>query len=189
MEGAKRLLILWMHGELTGFGTAGLFPNPVSSPRDPVSTDRISPTGQPFQVFQGWNNNLTDDNFLYLGAGNWVLVATAVGSLTQLTGDTGTASPVAGSILIAGGTNLTSVATGATVTTNLNANITLEEINANFLFASGTDLIFTQSPVMQTAATTGGIPTGDTGDIRRHEWQLQFINKVASEQRAFSPIQ
>ena len=148
-----------------GFGTAALFPNPVSSPRDPVSTDRVSPTGAPFQVFQGWNNNLTDDNFLYLGAGNWVLVASAVGSLTQLTGDTGTASPVAGSIQLVGGTNMTSVASGAIVTYNLNQTIVMEEIDANFISASGTDLIITQSPVMQANANTGAAPTGVAASI------------------------
>ncbi|MCK5435994.1 MAG: hypothetical protein KAI88_05145 [Nitrosomonadaceae bacterium] len=41
----------------------------------------------------------------------------------------------------------------------------LEEINALFLEASGTDLTITQSPALQSAATTGVAPTGATGDV------------------------
>lgn len=42
---------------------------------------------------------------------------------------------------------------------------TAKEINADFLFSDGTDLIITQSPIMQTSATTGGVPTGSGGDV------------------------
>lgn len=58
-----------------GFGTTALFPSPVTAPRDPTINDRVSPSGQPYQVFQGWNNNVTDENFLYQGAGVWILIA------------------------------------------------------------------------------------------------------------------
>lgn len=57
------------------------------------------------------------------GAGVWNATSGA-GVLTSLTGDTGTATPSSGNILIAGGTNLTSAASGSTVTMNLDAVIT-----------------------------------------------------------------
>lgn len=42
---------------------------------------------------------------------------------------------------------------------------TVKEINAEFLFASGTDLVVTQSPIMQSNANTGVAPTGSNGDV------------------------
>ena len=43
---------------------------------------------------------------------------------------------------------------------------TVKEITAEFLEASGDEITaFSQSPVLQTAATTGGVPTGATGDV------------------------
>ena len=42
---------------------------------------------------------------------------------------------------------------------------TVKEIDAEFLFSSGTDLTVTQSPILQSNATTGAAPTGSTGDV------------------------
>ena len=42
---------------------------------------------------------------------------------------------------------------------------TVKEIDAEFLYSSGTDLTITQSPIMQSNATTGAAPTGSTGDV------------------------
>ena len=42
---------------------------------------------------------------------------------------------------------------------------TVKEIDAQYLFADGTDLVVTQSPILQSNATTGVAPTGATGDI------------------------
>lgn len=42
---------------------------------------------------------------------------------------------------------------------------TVKEIDAEFLYASGDDILFTQSPVMQSNATTGVAPTGVAGDV------------------------
>lgn len=47
------------------------------------------------------------------------------GALDQLDGDTGTATPVAGAVTIAGGTNATTVAGASTLTVNLDDSITL----------------------------------------------------------------
>jgi len=111
-----------------GFGTAPLFPSPIIAQRDPTTTDIVSPTGLPYQILQGWNNELTDDTFIYLGSGNWVTVASIVGSVNQLSGDAGTALPVVGNINILGGTNITTAGgspTGDDLTINLDAAISL----------------------------------------------------------------
>lgn len=42
---------------------------------------------------------------------------------------------------------------------------TVKEIDAKFLYSSGTDLVVSQSPVLQSNATTGAAPTGATGDV------------------------
>jgi len=60
------------------------------------------------------------------------------------------------------GAGSTTIAAG---TGRITVSGTVKEIDAEFLFSSGTDLTITQSPVMTTAATTGGVPTGATGDI------------------------
>lgn len=100
----------------TGGGLIGLFPNPIIANRNPTTTDTVSPTGQPYQVFQGWNNALTDDSFIYLGAGNWVTIASIVGGVTELTGNSGTALPVAGNINIVGGDTVNVTGSGSTLT-------------------------------------------------------------------------
>lgn len=40
-----------------------------------------------------------------------------------------------------------------------------KEVNSEFAFSTGTDLTVTQSPVMTTAADTGGVATGSGGDV------------------------
>jgi hypothetical protein len=42
---------------------------------------------------------------------------------------------------------------------------TVKEINSEFMFSSGTDLTITQSPILQSNATTGVAPTGTTGAV------------------------
>jgi len=41
----------------------------------------------------------------------------------------------------------------------------VKEVNAEFLYSSGTDLTITQSPIVQSNLTTGAAPTGANGDI------------------------
>ena len=42
---------------------------------------------------------------------------------------------------------------------------TVKEIDAEFLYASGTDIVVSQSPILQSNATTGAAPSGATGDV------------------------
>lgn len=50
-------------------------------------------------------------------------------------------------------------------TGDITVNGTVKEIDAEFLFSSGTDLTVTQSPIVQSNATTGVAPTGVDGDV------------------------
>lgn len=60
------------------------------------------------------------------GAANWALSSPGASDVDTLTGDGGGAiSPVAGNIILAGGTNITTAGAGNTITSNLNAAITL----------------------------------------------------------------
>jgi len=59
------------------------------------------------------------------GGAIWILNGPGASDVDQLTGDGGTATPVGGSIQIAGGTNITTAAVGAVVTVNLDAAVTL----------------------------------------------------------------
>lgn len=146
-----------------GYGTAALFPNPIIARRDPTTNDKVSPTGQPYQVFQGWNNELTDATFIYLGGGNWATLAAITGTVAQLTSNAGIALPAAGNINIVGGSGVTTSAAGSTLTISLTGGGTAID---SFVPDGGTN------PVVPTAAgavtmagtanqitTTGGVNT------------------------------
>jgi hypothetical protein len=104
--------------QASGGGTYGVFPKPIISPRNPTTTDIVSPTGEPYQILQGWNNNLTDDTYIYLGSGIWVEISSLAGALTSLTSTAGTVvTPTAGNIQLAGTTNQITVTAGSSVLT------------------------------------------------------------------------
>lgn len=151
--------------QLSGAGQASLPNAPISSPRDPASTDIISPAGNPYQLGQFWRNTTTGSVFEYLTAGNWVEVSQAGGGpLTSLTGDTGTAIPSAGNIKIAGTTNqITTTASGSTVTASLPSAIT----------APGS-LTTTTSLAATTTVTAGTGITATTGNITATNGNLVF---------------
>lgn len=146
-----------------GYGTAALFPNPIIARRDPTTTDRVSPTGQPYQIFQGWNNELTDNNFIYLGAGNWATIASVVGSINQLTSDAGVALPAAGNINVVGGSGVTTSAAGSTLTISLTGGGTAID---SFVPDAGTNPVVptalgavTMAGTANQITTTGGLNT------------------------------
>ncbi len=68
-------------------------------------------------------------------------------------------------VIVIGTTTAAGSLTLAAGTGDITMSGTVKEIDAEFLFSSGTDLTITQSPIMQSNATTGGVPTGVTGDI------------------------
>jgi len=71
--------------------------------------------------FAGWTNITSTGGTVSIaeGANTLNLEATGVAGLTQLDADTGSATPVAGAIMIAGGTNITTSAATDTVTITL----------------------------------------------------------------------
>ncbi len=74
------------------------------------------------------------------GPASWQAVS-ASGAVISLNGDSGTANPTAGIITVAGGTNITTSATGSTLTVNLDDNIVLTgslEIGTSFTVNSFT---------------------------------------------------
>ena len=144
----------------TGGGFTGLFPNPIIAPRDPTTSDRVSPTGAPYQVFQGWNNNLTDECWIYLGSGNWVTIASIAGAITQITTDSGTAVPSGGNINLLGTANqITATASGSTITLALIGPYTPATYTAHgVLMGEGTSSI-----AASTAGTSGQVFTSGGG--------------------------
>jgi len=141
-----------------GYGTAPLFPNPVLASRDPTTTDKVDPSGQPYQVFQGWNNVLTDACFLYLGSGNWVTIASVVGSVAQLTGNSGVALPAAGNINVVGSGALAFTGAGSTLTgaitpgTALLATLTGDSGGARSPTAGNMNILGTANQITTTGA-------------------------------------
>jgi hypothetical protein len=103
-------------------GPYATIPNPaIRSPRDPISgTDLINPNGGPYQIGNLWYNTGNGNLWEYVGGGNWVLQSSGGGApIESLAGDTGVAVPTAGRVTLAGGTGLSTVASGSTVTFNV----------------------------------------------------------------------
>lgn len=81
-----------------GWGSVTQFPSPVGAPRDPTSTDTISPTGQSYPVFQPWQNVFTSSLFFYAGGGQWIeLTTSGTGPIEKLNVQTGTTPIVSSS--------------------------------------------------------------------------------------------
>ena len=99
---------------------AGVELNPPTliADRAPLATD-IRPLGTL------WVDKTNDASYQATSAGNWELLGSATGAVATLSSDSGTATPAAGDIDIAGGTNITTAGSGATITANLDAAITL----------------------------------------------------------------
>src|SRR5208282_2968076 len=152
----------------TGGGPYGLFPKPILSPRTPQTTDTVAPSGQPYQIGQLWQDSVTNVIYIYEGAGSWPILETATGALSQLTGDTGTATPTAGSIKIAGTTNqITTAASGSTVTLSVPiAFIAPGSIASTTTLTGGTGITATTGNIVATAGnittTAGSISSATT---------------------------
>ncbi len=112
-----------------GAGTAssGQFPsNPVRATVDP-STSNIQGAFGSYPIGQEWINTATGSVFSLVSysssngqvTATWVVLGGGTTALDALAGDTGSATPVAGSITIAGGTGVTTTASGSTVTINV----------------------------------------------------------------------
>lgn len=107
--------------QLGGYGSVASPSAPITSPRAPVSQqDIVSPAGNPYQLGQIWRVSTNGDYYIFTGGGNWELQSSGGGAPIQsLNGDTGNAIPTAGAITLAGGTGLSTIASGSTVTFNV----------------------------------------------------------------------
>lgn len=128
---AQRLKPLQQSGYGFPEGTKAVFPSPIISTRTPTTTDLGYALGQL------WVNTTT--NAIYgmtgaaAGAAVWSLCSPGASDVDTIN----TLSPVAGNITIAGGTNLTDVNGGNTITLNLDAAITLATSVTSPLYTSG----------------------------------------------------
>lgn len=105
-----------------------VFPNPVIAQRAPTSSDKNYPFGQL------WVDKTNSKAYVLVafsaGSPVWNVAASSSGALDTLDADSGSATPSGGAIDIAGGANITTSATGATVTAALDSAITLTTVNA-----------------------------------------------------------
>lgn len=101
-----------------GYGTVAIPNATISSQRSPVTTDIISPAGNPYQIGQYWYNILTAQVYFYAGGGVWDLVSgPGVGPIDTLTGNSGgPIGPLAGNINLLGSNTTTVVGSGHTLT-------------------------------------------------------------------------
>jgi hypothetical protein len=112
-----------------------VFPSPVAAFRIPATSD----TG--YLVGQLWINQTTNQCWIMTsvagGLATWALASPGASDVDTLTGDGGGAiSPVAGDIILAGGTNVTSAGAGNTITFNLDPAVTLATSITSPLYTS-----------------------------------------------------
>ncbi len=132
-------------GQTLSGSPSGQFTNfaqkPIQSLRAPTTAD----TG--YELGQLWTD--TSTGIIYgLGAvsggsATWNLMSPGASDVDTLTGDSGGAlSPAAGNITLAGGTNITTVGSGSTITFNLDATVVLATSMSSPIYtvAAATDL-------------------------------------------------
>ncbi|NYT19239.1 MAG: hypothetical protein GKC08_02980 [Methanosarcinales archaeon] len=137
--------------------------NYTSQARNPTTSDVWPETTV-------WINTSTNTVYMAIdttaGITTWVVLSNPGGTVTDISGDSGTASPSAGTITIAGGTGITTAGSGSTLTITLNTPVTVSNggtgvatlVDGGILLGSGT------SAVTVTAQPTNGqLLIGSTG--------------------------
>lgn len=145
-----------------GYGVVAVPNASITSPRSPTTTDTITPDGNPYTPGQYWLNSVTSTLYVYIGNGIWDAVSgSGITPITELTADTGTATPTAGAIDLAGTANeITTAASGSTVTFSIpTAFIAPGSIASTTTITSGTAMVAT------TTVTAGTGITSTTGNI------------------------
>lgn len=139
-----------------------VFPSPVPAFRNPATTD----TG--YLVGQLWINQTSNQCWIMTsvaaGSAVWALASPGASDVDTLTGDGGgPISPVAGDIILAGGTNITSAGAVNTITFDLDPAITLLTSITSPLYTStaGTDLQL-NAPIGFSTVTQLGDGAGAT---------------------------
>lgn len=109
--------------------TQNIFPAPIVSTRAPTSGDIK------YEIGQQWVYKTTGAVYaltaVAAGAATWSLLGPGASDVDTLTGDSGGAiGPSGGNITLAGGTNITTVGSGSTITSNLDSSISLTTVTA-----------------------------------------------------------
>lgn len=160
-------------------------------PLTPVVADR-APTANDIEgkkQGQIWVDQVNDAVYCLSSRGNWQLLGGGSVDVATLTGDSGGAiSPSSGNITLAGGTAITSVGSGSTITFNADiasANQVVEESsnavvlspNSLFFMKEHSNVTCRQSPVLTTAANTAGVATGATGAVNLMHFQGESMEQ------------
>lgn len=141
---------------------------PIVTNRAPTTTDIVGPDGAPYSLGRIWLNPLTQNAYLYFGAGVWALMTTSGGELLTLTDTSGTVvNPSAGNIQIAGTANqITSTAGTNKITFSLPSAITAPgSLTTTTTLTGGTGITATTGNIVATAGnitTTAGSITSAT---------------------------
>lgn len=132
-----------------------IFPTPVVAQRAPATSDKR------YEIGQLWVDQTTGQIYGLASVSNasatWSIMGPGASDVDTLTADSGGAlSPTAGNITIAGGTNLTSVGSGSTITVNLDGSISLTAVTATTI--TGTTILGTtfDTNVAAAAVTLAG---------------------------------
>lgn len=156
----------------TSYSLDGLSPkaiNPIVAQRSPVTTDLGYPIGQT------WINTVTNQAWTMTGAAAgvavWALSSPGASDVDTING----LSPVAGNIVIAGGTNLTDVNGGNTITLNLDPAITLATSVTSPLYTAAA-----ATPVTVTAPAGQNIvlKMGDAAGANKVSFQTNAAAEV-----------
>lgn len=101
-----------------GYGTVAVPNPPIQAPRDPATTDIVSPAGNPYQIGQYWQNTISGTVFFYIGHGLWETVAApSLGPIDTVTGNSGGAiGPTLNNVNILGAGALAFAGAGSTLT-------------------------------------------------------------------------
>lgn len=140
--------------------------NPINASAG-VQGDISSPSGQVFSIGQLWQNSTTQAIYMLVASGTWQEISASTGNVESISGDTGTATPTAGNIKIAGTANqVLSTASGSTDTLSLIGPYTPATYTANgILYGNGTSSILAM-PALTSGQTivgvTGGAPVATT---------------------------
>ena len=97
---------------------------------------------------------------------NWQVLGSPTAAVQQLTGDTGTAIPSSGSITVAGGSNLTSSATGSTVTIDLDSSVSgLTSLSSTTVSAGKVNVTAGANAAIGQAVLVAGTKTVSTNKV------------------------
>ena len=149
-----------------GASSISVFPTPVIANVAPTSSDIQYPLGQVWvrkDTGQAWILSMISS-----GAATWAIASPGASDVDTIN----SLSPVGGDILIAGGTNITDVNAGHTVTLNLDDAITLA--------TSVTSPIFSSAAAMAISVAAGSNITMKMGDAAAAN-KISFVDSASAE--------